>query len=54
MLGQFEQGIRENIAAAVETPLPELTRRDVDLPPIKGKALAVIGMRRAGARGLCR
>ena len=45
---QFEQVIREKIATAVDTPPPELTRRDVDLPPIKGKALAVIGMRRAG------
>jgi predicted AAA+ superfamily ATPase len=45
---QFEQVIREKIAAAVDTLPPELTRRDVDLPPIKGKALAVIGMRRAG------
>jgi predicted AAA+ superfamily ATPase len=48
MVGQFEQVIRGKIAAAVGTPPPELTRRDVVLPPIKGKALAVIGMRRAG------
>jgi predicted AAA+ superfamily ATPase len=48
MKGQFEQIIREKIAAAVETSPPTLTRREATLPPIKGKALAVIGMRRAG------
>lgn len=45
---QFEQIILEKLAVAVETPLPVLTRRDATLPPIGGKALAVIGMRRAG------
>ena len=45
---QFEQVIREKLAAAVETPPPALTRRDAALPPIAGKAMAVIGMRRAG------
>lgn len=45
---QFEQIIREKLAVAVETPPPVLTRRDATLPPIGGKALAVIGMRRAG------
>jgi predicted AAA+ superfamily ATPase len=48
MQGQFEQIIREKIVAAVENPFPRLTRREVNLPPISGKALAVIGMRRAG------
>ena len=48
MQGQFEQVVREKIAAAVETPLPNLTRRDATLPAITGKAFAVIGMRRAG------
>jgi predicted AAA+ superfamily ATPase len=32
----------------VESPLPVLTFSDVSLPSIKGKAIAVIGMRRAG------
>lgn len=48
MEGQFEQVIREKLAAAVEMPPPVLTRREATLPPIGGKALAVIGMRRAG------
>jgi len=45
---QFIEIIREKILAAVETPPPALTRRALILPPIKGKALTVIGMRRAG------
>ena len=45
---QYQQVIREKLAAAVETLPPVLTRRDATLPPIGGKALAVIGMRRAG------
>lgn len=48
MEGQIEQIVREKIATAVETPPPALTRRDAVLPPITGKALALIGMRRAG------
>lgn len=45
---QIEQILRDKIAAAVETPPPPLTRRDAVFPSIQGKALAVIGMRRAG------
>lgn len=45
---QIEQIVRDKIAAAVETPPPPLTRRDAGFPSIQGKALAVIGMRRAG------
>lgn len=48
MEGQREQVLREKILLAVETPPPALTRRDATLPPIPGKAFAVIGMRRAG------
>jgi uncharacterized protein len=40
--------IREKIADAVSTHLPELTRREVRLPGVPGKVHAVIGMRRAG------
>jgi len=36
------------IADFLERPLPELTRRDVSLPRLAGKADVVIGMRRAG------
>lgn len=45
---QLDQIIQDKILASAETPLPALTRRDTALPSIKGKAIAVIGMRRAG------
>lgn len=48
MEGQIEQIIREKISTSLENPPPVLTRRDATLPPISGKAIAVIGMRRAG------
>ena len=48
MSGQIEQIVSEKIAAAVNAPPPPLTRRDAEFPSIQGKALAVIGMRRAG------
>ena len=48
MEDQVEQILKEKILSAVESPLPELTRRDVALPRISNKAIAVIGMRRAG------
>lgn len=45
---QLLQVIREKILTAVETLPVALTRRDAAFPAIPGKALAVIGMRRAG------
>lgn len=45
---QLESILREKLLAAAETPPPTLTRRDAILPGLPGKALAVIGMRRAG------
>jgi uncharacterized protein len=36
------------MADALVTPPPPMTRRDVRLPEVRGKALAVIGMRRSG------
>jgi predicted AAA+ superfamily ATPase len=45
---QLEQVIREKILSSVELAPPPHTRREEDLPPLAGKALAVIGMRRAG------
>jgi len=48
MEGQLERVIKEKILAGAQTPLPVLTRREVALPCVQGKALAVIGMRRAG------
>jgi len=40
--------LRQKIADALTTPPPPFTRRDVRLPAVRGKALAVIGMRRSG------
>ena len=40
--------VRQKILDAQAAPLPRLTARDVWLPAVPGKALAVIGMRRAG------
>ena len=48
MEDQTDRILKEKILSAVESPLPELTRRAVELPAISNKALAVIGMRRAG------
>ena len=45
---QISQIIQDKILASVEAGLPVLTRRDATLPPLKGKATAVIGMRRSG------
>ncbi len=46
--GQFRSTVRHNVVDGLSTPPPHLTRRDVRLPAIPGKAIAVIGMRRAG------
>jgi len=40
--------IRQKIIDALAAPIPEFTRRDIHLPGIANKAIAVIGMRRAG------
>ena len=40
--------VQEKILTAVEAGLPELTRREARVPAIAGKAMVVIGMRRAG------
>lgn len=40
--------IRGKIVDALAAPIPDLTRRDVRLPGIPRKAVAVIGMRRTG------
>ncbi len=52
MDSQFRPIIRQKIIDAQAEPLPLLTRRDVWLPTVKGKATAVIGMRRAGKTSL--
>ncbi len=52
MESQFRQIIRQKIVDAVAAPLLALTRRDVWLPSVPGKACVVIGMRRAGKTSL--
>mgnify|MGYP002335825689 CR=1 FL=1 len=48
MESQFRDLIRQKIIDSLAAPQPVLTRRDIRLPAIPGKAIAVIGMRRAG------
>ena len=45
---ELKQIIRQKITDALTASVPAHTRRDVHLPGIKGKAMAVIGMRRSG------
>jgi predicted AAA+ superfamily ATPase len=45
---EMKQVVRQKITDALAAPVPAHTRRDVYVPAIKGKALAVIGMRRSG------
>ncbi|MDR3455275.1 MAG: ATP-binding protein [Rhodoferax sp.] len=52
MESQFRPVIRQKIIDAQAAAPPVLTRRDVWLPAVKGKATAVIGMRRAGKTSL--
>jgi hypothetical protein len=40
--------IRQKIVDSLAAPVPSFTRRDVRLPGVPGKAVAVIGMRRTG------
>jgi predicted AAA+ superfamily ATPase len=52
MESQFRTVIRQKIIDAQAAVLPVLTRRDSWLPAVPGKAIAVIGMRRAGKTSL--
>ena len=52
MESQFNTTIRQKIVDSQAAPLPVLTRRDVWLPSVQGKATAVIGMRRSGKTSL--
>ncbi len=52
MESQFRSIIRQKIIDAQAAALPVLTHRDSWLPSVKGKATAVIGMRRAGKTSL--
>jgi predicted AAA+ superfamily ATPase len=46
--GEYSRILESKIADSLSGELPSLTRRSVRLPQVPGKALAVIGMRRAG------
>lgn len=48
MEGELQAVIREKIIQGLEFEVPALTRREVHLPEVPGKALAVVGMRRSG------
>lgn len=48
MEGQLRELLRQKIVDYEAAPLPSFTRRDVYVPRLPGKAVAVIGMRRAG------
>jgi AAA domain len=44
--------IRQKIVDSIARPVPKLTQRDIWLPAVSKKAIAVIGMRRAGKTSL--
>lgn len=46
--GEIRQTLQTKLADALVAPVPELTRREIRLPQVPGKAMAVIGMRRSG------
>lgn len=48
MEGRFASLLEAKVADGVTGAVPRFTRRDVHVPRIRGKALAVIGARRAG------
>jgi predicted AAA+ superfamily ATPase len=48
MDGHFEDILGAKLADALTADVPALTRREVRLPRVAGKALSVIGMRRSG------
>lgn len=52
MDNQYRPVIRQKIIDAQAVSLPVLTRRDVWLPAVAGKATAIVGMRRAGKTSL--
>jgi len=46
--GQLRETIRQKIVDSLASPVPDYTRRDLRIPSVPGKAIAVIGMRRTG------
>ncbi len=49
----MKQVLEYLIGGFLERELPKLTQRNVDLEPVAGKALELIGMRRVGITYLC-
>ena len=48
----YRSAVRQKIIDSIAAPVPALTARDVWLPAVSNKAIAVIGMRRAGKTSL--
>lgn len=48
MEGEIQNILKEKLATSLAAGLPTLTRREIRLPVVPGKAMAVIGMRRSG------
>jgi uncharacterized protein len=48
----YRAAIRQKIVDSIARPMPTLTQRDLWLPVVSDKAIAVIGMRRAGKTSL--
>ena len=46
--GQMRDLIRQKIVDSLAALVPQFTQRDIRLPGVRGKAIAVIGMRRTG------
>lgn len=44
----IQEVLNQRLTASLADQIPELTRREIRVPPVPGKAFAVIGMRRAG------
>ncbi len=48
MSNEYRAAIRAKVVEGLAMAVPEFTRRDVHVPGVRGKAMAVIGMRRSG------
>lgn len=48
MKGEIQRTLAQKLNDALVAEIPRLTRREIRLPAVPGKALAVIGMRRSG------
>lgn len=48
MKGEIQSALRMKLNDSLAAEIPRLTRREIRLPAVPGKALAVIGMRRSG------